>query len=71
MNYQKSYNCWIKELGDKPEKAVFIAKPSKPYWVVYDQYMKSICACRDLTSAICIAIRKDGVVRQYGGENHA
>lgn len=70
--YYKSYNCWIKEAGNtKPDKAVFIAKPSKPYWVVYDKYMKSICACRDLTQAVCVSIRNGGVIRQYGGEAHA
>jgi hypothetical protein len=70
--YRNGLTKWVKDLSKpKMDKVKEELRSGKSYWVIYWEYMglsKSV-AVRDLTSAICISLRNNGYVRQYGGQS--
>ena len=55
-NYYKSYNCFIRGLNPptnpKRELAELSKRDHTHFWIVYDKYMKVVCASRDHMVAI-------------------
>jgi hypothetical protein len=68
--YQKNYNCFIKNMGEPAEKAVFIPKDSKPFWIIYQNYLSGarvVCATRNQLRAVTVCLNnKNRFIRVIG-----
>lgn len=49
--YKNSFNYWLKRLSNETESRIFEVKTSLPYWLILDQYHKTICSARSKKQA--------------------